>query len=274
MGMTGPHTRKEAIASLFSTTSSRHDSVGGLFAYFGSRLAEWSDLHAGDQVLDVAAGTGRSLVPAAAAVGEAGHVTGTDLAPGMVELLQQTIRDHALDNAHALVADAEQLPFDDATFDAVLCGFGLFFFPDPGRALAEFRRVLRAGGVVATSTFTRTGSASMDLTWQLIGKHIAVPPPAADDTRFHDADQLRSAFRAARFSNIEIEVSPFEMVLPDVEAWLDWLRSMEFGEYLDRLSRDDVEQLKTAAGTVLGGSAASREIRFPMDAFLTRARRP
>lgn len=271
--MTGSHARKEEIATLFSTTSSRHDSVGGLFAYFGSRLVEWSGLHAGDRVLDVAAGTGQSLVPAAARVGEAGHVIGTDLAPGMVELLRRTIREHALDNTDALVADAEQLPFDDATFDVVLCGFGLFFFPDPARALAEFRRVLRAGGVVATSTFTRMASASMDRTWRLIGKHIAVPPPAADDTRFHEPDQLVSALRAARFSDIEIKMSPFEVVLRDVESWLDWLRSMEFGEYVDQLGADAVERLKRSAATDLGGSAGSEEIRFTMDALLTRANR-
>jgi ubiquinone/menaquinone biosynthesis C-methylase UbiE len=271
--VTGSHALKDAVATLFSTTSSRHDSVGGLFAHFGSRLVEWSGLHAGDRVLDVAAGTGQSLVPAAARVGDAGHVTGMDLAPGMVELLRRTIREHAPNNADALVADAEQLPFDDGTFDAVLCGFGLFFFPDPGRALAEFRRVLRAGGVVAISTFTRAGSASMDRTWRLIGEHIAVPAPAADETRFHDPDQLVSALRAARFSNIEIEVSPFDIVLPDAEAWLDWLRSMEFGEYVDKLSADAVERLKSSAAAVLGGAAGSEEIRFTMDALLTRANR-
>jgi len=272
--MTGSQARKDAVATLFSTTSSRHDSVGGLFAYFGSRIVEWSGLHAGDRVLDVAAGTGQSLVPAAARVGEAGHVTGTDLAPGMVELLRRAIREHALDNTDALVADAEQLPFDDGTFDAVLCGFGLFFFPDPGRALAEFRRVLRAGGVVAISTFTRAGSASMDRTWRLIGEHIAVPPPAPDETRFHEPDQLVSALRAARFSNIEIEMSVFEIVLPDAETWLDWLRSMEFGEYVDQLGADAVERLKGSAAADLGVSADSEEIRFTMDALLTRAKRP
>jgi len=271
--VTGSDAGKDAIATLFSTTSSRHDSIGGLFAYFGSRLVEWSGLHAGDRVLDVAAGTGQSLVPAAARVGETGHVTGTDLAPGMVEVLRRTIHEHALANADALVADAEQLPFDDGTFDAVLCGFGLFFFPDPGRALAEFQRVLRAGGVAAISTFTRAGSASMDGTWRLIGEHIAVPPPAADGTRFHEPEQLESAFRATRFSNIEIKMSPFEIVLQDVEAWLDWLRSMEFGEYVDRLSADAVERLKRSAAEDLGGPAGSKEVRFRMDALLTRANR-
>lgn len=272
--MTDSDARKDAIAKLFSATSSRHDSVGGLFAHFGSRLVEWSGLQPGDHVLDVAAGTGQSLVPAAIRVGDAGRVVGTDLASGMVDVLRRIIREQALHNADALVADAEQLPFDDGTFDTVLCGFGLFFFPDPGRALAEFRRVLRAGGVLAISTFTRAGSDSMDRTWRLIGNHIAVPPPADEGTRFHEPDQLVSALRAARFSSIEVKTSPFEIVLPDIEAWLDWLGSMEFGKYVDQLSADDVEQLKRSAATELGGAAGSTEIRFQMDGLLTRTKRP
>ena len=272
--MTDADADRPAIAALFSKTSSRHDSVGGLFAHFGSLLVERSGVGPGDRVLDVAAGTGRSLVPAARRVGRAGHVTGTDLAPGMVDVLRRVIREQALHNADALVADAEQLPFDDGTFDVLLCGFGLFFFPDPQRALAEFRRVLRPAGVLAISTFTRTGSASMDRTWRLIGEHVAVPSPADDDARFHDPDRLVEALRAAGFREVEVDTSPFEVILADVDAWLQWLRSMEFGEYVDRLSTDALEQLKRSAVMELGGSSVSTEVRFRMDALLTRARRP
>ena len=65
-----------------------------------------------------------------------------------------------IENAEALVGDAESLPFQDETFEAVICGFGLFFFPDADRALGEIRRVLRPGGQLALSTFTRAGSDS------------------------------------------------------------------------------------------------------------------
>jgi SAM-dependent methyltransferase len=254
---------KEALARLFSTTSALHDSAGGLFAHFGSRLVGWSQLKAGAHVLDVAAGAGASLVPAAERVGPGGTVVGVDIAPGMVARLEQVIEANRLPNAQALVADSEQLPFDDGSFDAVLCGFGLFFFPNPLRALTEFRRVMRSDGMVALSTFTRDGSASMDRIWQRIGKYMPVPPPSPDEMRFHEPAHLIAILDRAGFVDVEVEMSPFEVALPDGDAWLAWLRSMEFVEYLDRMSPAMLEEFRSAA-----------EIRFTMDALLTRARKP
>src|SRR4029450_9481561 len=183
---------KQALARTFSATSAVHDSTGGLFAHFGSRLVDWSRIDRGAHVLDVAGGTGASLGPAAQRRGPHGSVAGIDIAPGMVARLKQVIETDRLAHAQALVADAEQLPFADRSFDAVLCGFALFFFPDPLRALSEFRRVTRSEGVLAGGTFPRNGSASMDGIWRLIGECVPVPEPADDERRFHDPAQLRS----------------------------------------------------------------------------------
>src|SRR5688572_12947499 len=162
--------------------SEGYDSSGSpLFAHFGSLLVDWVGLNAGDRVLDVGAGTGATLVPAARQVGDTGRVVGVDLAPGMVARLARTISVAGITNAEALVADAEELPFPDESFDAVLCAFTLFFFADTNRALGELRRVLLPGGALAISTFTREGSVSMDRIWQRLSPHSAVPPPADDE---------------------------------------------------------------------------------------------
>ena len=109
------------------------------------------------RVLDVAAGTGASLVPAAERRPrrQRGRRRYRAWHGRASESGDQANR---LDNAKALVADAEQLPFQNGSFDTVVCGFGLFFFPDPLRALREFLRVTRSDGIVALSTFTRDGS--------------------------------------------------------------------------------------------------------------------
>ena len=265
---------KQALARIFSTTSAVHDSAGGLFAHFGSRLVDWSRLNAGARVLDVAAGTGASLLPAAKRIGPTGSVVGVDIAPGMIARLKHVIETNRLVNAQALVADAEQLPFQNGSFDAVVCGFGLFFFPNPVRALREFRRVTRSDGVVALSTFTRDGSASMDAIWRRIGEYIAVPSPADDGMRFHDPAQLKAILVRAGYVDVETEVSPFEVVLPDVDGWLAWLRSMEFVDYLARMSPASLATLRTSARADLTGTTGRSAIRFPMDALLTRARKP
>ena len=265
---------KQALADLFSTTSATHDTAGGLFAHFGSLLVDRAALSPGDHVLDVAAGTGASLLPAARQVGQTGHVVGLDLALGMVARLRVLIEEHRIENAEALVGDAERLPFEDERFDAVLCGFGLFFFPDTRRALAECRRVLRHDGVLALSTFTRAGSDSMDQIWARIGAYLPVPSAADHERRFDEPTHLRTALVAAGFVDVDIEPSPFQVSLPDIDAWLIWLRSMEFSEYLAQMTPSMLEDFRRSTSADFSGQTGGPEVRFRMDALLTVGRKP
>jgi len=265
---------KQALADLFSATSASHDSVGGLFAHFGALLVERAALSPGDRVLDVAAGTGASLMPAARRVGASGRVVGLDIAPGMVAMLRELIEDRDIANAQALVGDAESLPFDDGSFDAVLCGFGLFFFADTRRAFEEVKRVLRSSGTFAMSTFTRKGSDSMDATWKRIGAFMPVPAAAARERRFDERSHLDSALAGAGFENVEVTESPFDVVLPDVDTWINWLRAMEFGEYVGRMTQETLDEFRRSAVEDFSHKSAGPEVRFPMDAYLTLARKP
>ena len=114
----------------------------------------------------------------------------------------------------------------------------------------------------------------MDAIWRRIGEFTTVPLPADEGMRFHDAAQLRAVLSRAGYVDVETEASPFDVVLPDVDSWLDWLRSMEFVEYLERLSPASLEKLRTSARADLTDSTERSAIRFPMDALLTRARKP
>jgi ubiquinone/menaquinone biosynthesis C-methylase UbiE len=207
-------------------------------------------------------------------VGASGRVIGLDIAPGMVARLEQIIEDQGLENAEALVGDAESLPFDDETFDAVLCGFGLFFFADTKLALAEIYRVLRTGGRFAMSTFTRKGSDSMDATWKRIGAFMEVPVPAERERRFDERSLLVNTLGNAGFEDVEVTESPFEVVLPDIDTWINWLRAMEFGEYLARITPETLDQFRRSAMADFARRSGGPEVRFPMDAYLTLARKP
>jgi ubiquinone/menaquinone biosynthesis C-methylase UbiE len=144
---------KAMVAKVFSDSADSYDQVIEFFAPFGRALVAAADLPRGARVLDVACGRGACLYPALEAVGPEGHVTGIDLAPGMVEALGAELAARGVANAEVAVGDAEALEFPDASFDAVLAGFMVFFAPDPDRVLAEFARVLRPGGTVALSIF-------------------------------------------------------------------------------------------------------------------------
>lgn len=151
--MQPPEQEKARIAGVFDRASATYGQVGpGYFAYFGQRLIERAGLAPGMRALDVACGRGAALFPAAHAVGATGSVIGVDLSEGMVAATNAEIASRGLLNVTAQVMDAEHLAFPDATFDALTCGFALFFMSERD-ALAEFRRVLRPGGTLAISVW-------------------------------------------------------------------------------------------------------------------------
>lgn len=123
-----------------------HDrAVPVLFEPWGRRLLEEVPLGPGDDVLDVACGSGAVSRLAAARVGEAGAVTGLDLNPGMIQTAEEACK-HVRPRIEFRTGDATELPFEDGHFDVALCQQGIQFMPDRPAAIREMHRVLRPGG--------------------------------------------------------------------------------------------------------------------------------
>jgi SAM-dependent methyltransferase len=155
----------------------------------------------------------------------------------------------------------------------VVCAFTLFFFQDRARALNGFRRVLRPGGTLAVSTFTREGSDSIDRVWERISEYIERPPPGLD-VQFDEPGQLHEVLTAAGFVDIEVEESPLEVVMPTFEDWWAWLWSMEFRDALERMDAETLNRFRTSAALDLEQEPGAPAIAFRMDALLTRGRKP
>ncbi len=144
--------------------------IGTSLQIVGESLCEAVDVAAGTRVLDVAAGNGNAALAAAR---RGCQVVATDY----VEDLLHAARHRA--EADGLVletrtADAEDLPFADGEFDAVLSTFGVMFVPDPARAAAELLRVCRSGGRIGLANWTPTGFVGQ--MFKIVGGHV--PPPA------------------------------------------------------------------------------------------------
>ena len=120
--------------------------VPAIFAEWAPLLADIARVHEGQSVLDVACGTGIVARTVADRLSGTGRVLGLDLNDGMLAVARR-VRP-GLDWQQGDVAD---LPYDDDTFDVVLCQMALMFFPDAAAALREFARVARPGGTVALS---------------------------------------------------------------------------------------------------------------------------
>lgn len=144
--------------------------IGTTLQIVGEQLAEACDLLCDERVLDVAAGNGNATLAAAR---RGCKVTSTDYVARLLERGEDRARAEYLDVAFQ-VADAEALPFEDASFDAVLSTFGVMFTPDQPKAAAELARVCRPGGRIGLANWTPEGFVGQ--MFKTLGRHM--PPPA------------------------------------------------------------------------------------------------
>jgi SAM-dependent methyltransferase len=144
--------------------------IGTTLQIVGESLAEACDLRCDERVLDVAAGNGNATLAAARRGCE---VIATDYVPALLERAGERARAERLD-IKLKVADAEALPFDDESFDAVLSTFGVMFAPDQRRAASELMRVCRRGGRIGMANWTPTGFIGR--LFKTLGRYV--PPPA------------------------------------------------------------------------------------------------
>ena len=143
--------------------------IGTTLQIVGESLAEAADIRAGDRVLDVAAGNGNATLAAARRFAE---VTSTDYVPALLDKGRERARAEGL-SVKFQVADAEELPFADGSFDVVLSTFGAMFTPDHKRPAREMLRVTRDGGKIGLANWTPEGFIGR--LFKVIGAHL---PPA------------------------------------------------------------------------------------------------
>lgn len=255
---------KAYVAGVFGRAAQDYDRVGPpLFAPLGRRLVELAGLPEGGRVLDVACGAGAVTVPAAQAVGPYGHVLGIDLAPEMVRMARRALAEHGLLNAEARVMDGERLDhLPNAAFHAVLCGFSLFFFPDPGRALAEYYRVLRPDGVIGVSAWR-----DVDDRWDwfpgLLREH-GVEPRRLMTRSFDDPDTLAAALTDAGFAEPAVTVDDLEVEV-EPEDWWGRLWTQGQRAALEAMDAATLERFRAAVldrlGQMTGGGPVSRRLQ-------------
>lgn len=144
--------------------------VGTTLQIVGEQLCEALDLRAGSKVLDVAAGNGNVTLAAARRWCD---VTSTDYVPALLERGRERATAEHL-KVEFREADAEALPFADASYDVVVSTFGVMFTPDQDKAASELARVCRSGGKIGLANWTPQGFIGQ--LFKTIGKHL--PPPA------------------------------------------------------------------------------------------------
>jgi len=234
-----------------------------LFQEWASRVLEAARIQPGERVLDVACGTGVLARAAAAHTGAHGTVAGFDLNDGMLAVARRKAP-----HIEWRQGRAEALPFDDASFDAVVSQFGLMFFEDRSAALREMMRVLRPGGRMTVAVWDSIDripgyAAVTGLLQRLFGE------PAADALRMPftlgDPQDLRSLFADAGIPTVRITTQRGTARFPSIESWMytdvkgwtlaDMIDDAQFGQLLEE-ARRVLRRFVTADGTVAFDSAA------------------
>ena len=191
--------------------------VGATLQIVGEQLAEAMDLRAGQKVLDIAAGNGNITLAAARRWCD---VTSTDYVESMLARGRKRVEADGL-RVDFRVADAEHLPFEDGSFDAVVSTFGAMFSPDQDSTASEMLRVCRSGGKIGLANWTPGGFIGE--MFKTIGKYL--PPPAGikSPALWGTWEWMEKAFRA-KASDIVAEPRMFNFRYRSPQHFLDIFR--------------------------------------------------
>ncbi len=183
--------------------------IAALIHIVAERLVDTVDPAAGTSVLDVAGGTGNAAIAAARA---GGRVTCTDYVPELLERGRERAAAERLEIAFE-TADAEALPYADASYDTVVTVFGSMFAPDQAQAAAELLRVCKPGGKICIAAWTPDGYSAETI--RLMSRHQPPPPTAVPPSKWGEEAYIKTLFgpairsiQSTRRTNVMRFVSP------------------------------------------------------------------
>jgi SAM-dependent methyltransferase len=202
------------------------------------------ELRPGMRVADVGCGSGQHLARFAEAVAPGGEAVGYDFSPDAVAQARGR-------GVLAEVADAAALPAPDAAFDALASSFAVYYVADLARAVAEWRRVLRPGGVVAVSGPARgTNRELYDFHLRATGH----PPSDVDRMAIGYVEgPCRDALHSAGFAQVRVDVFDNPIRFPDAARFLDYWTSTSL--FIRTVAPEEQARARTRAGALLAGLA-------------------
>jgi ubiquinone/menaquinone biosynthesis C-methylase UbiE len=193
-------------------------------------LCEAVDVWPGQRVLDVACGAGNGAIAAARRNAKA---VGLDYVP---ELLERGRERAAVEGYEVefVEGDAQDLPFEDGSFDVVISTFGAMFAPDQEKTAQELMRVCRSGGKIGMANWTPRGLVGGGL-FKITSEHAPPPPGVLPPVLWGTEERLRELFGDG-VSELTVTQRHFNFRYPSPEAWLEFFRTY-FGPMIMAFAR-------------------------------------
>jgi len=220
----------------------RYLAAAGARGELAEALLNAARLLPGQRVLDLASGPGLLARSAREAVGASGLAVASDISEGQLACCPDLLR---------VAADGEALPFADGSFNRVLCGLGLMFFPDDQAALREIRRVLAPDGLLALSVWGRADEVPLVAAALACMRRLLPPPKVVRPSIFRFGDQAELARHLASANYRDIEIRPHRITLDFANAAAYWQGFLDLaGGAAESLSRLPVANQQALAAAV------------------------
>jgi ubiquinone/menaquinone biosynthesis C-methylase UbiE len=251
------------------------DVIRQMFAPVTEALIDDARIVPGHTVLDIASGPGEPALSVAPRVGTEGRVVGIDPIPGMVETARRAAAQQGVGNVRFEVAFADQLPFADDVFDAVISRFGVMFFPSPVDGVREMLRVLKPGGKMALAVWHLPENNPFFYTVARVIERFAEPlprdPDAADAFRFAESGKLKDVLIQAGGVAVSERLLRFKIEAP-VSPEIFWPLRCEISESLrekvGRFSAEQAAEAKRRAVEALREYSTERGMSFPGEVLI------
>jgi len=252
----------------FNRIAARYAEGAHLRAELAEALLEAAALAPGQRVLDLASGPGLLARMAQQAVGASGLAVASDISEGQLACCPDLAR---------VAADGEALPFADGSFERVLCGLGLMFFPDEEAALREMRRVLRPGGRIAFSVWAQAAEVPLIECALSCMRRLLPPPKVARPSIFRcgDPEWLQRRLASADFHDIEIRPLEFSVAFADAASYWQGFLDIAGGaaESLARLPAEKFQALAAGVAEELAPHATAEGYRLTSTVLIASALR-
>ncbi len=224
---------------------------------YAEQLVALAGLHAGQHVMDAGVGTAFAAAAVARAVGPTGRVLGVDLSRGMLDHARAALDEAGLPWVELLQADATDLPaIPSEAFDAVVCSAAMLYMP-VGRALIEWHRVLKPGGLVAFSTMQR-GSPPAGALFRQCAKGFGVALADPSD-RLGSDEACRRVLGDAGFGEVRVVAGHVDLSAADLSlAWEANLGSAGHAA-VRNLTQADLDLLRARYEAALGARQSAAE---------------